>query len=218
MARQRPACRLEQRGPPPANDLSAESLTDTRPLGSASSVCRRWSRLRSSWWRSSSALNLASGLFPLWFHWPSIPMIADHPSLLQSEKAKEQGALTPTSHIKTAAASRPGAPRPTRPSGEFFAGAFDAAAGVLEEFGRGGVGDAEIGVHAERGAMDAGDAFAFQEIAAEIFAAGDGLTVGRGLADGAGAARVDVEGTLQARGSAGPAPGSAWQRPCRGAI
>ncbi|NJO38256.1 MAG: hypothetical protein HC871_12450, partial [Rhizobiales bacterium] len=22
------------------------------------------------------ALNLASGLFPLWFHWPSIPMIA----------------------------------------------------------------------------------------------------------------------------------------------
>ena len=73
------------------------------------------------------------------------------------------------------------------------AGVDDAPAGLLERLGRGGVGDTKARRNPERLALDHGDPLHFEQIGHEVGIGFDLLAVGRGLADDAGAGRIDLE-------------------------
>ena len=79
------------------------------------------------------------------------------------------------------------------------AGALDAAAGFLEDIGRGGVGDAEGRTLAERRALHHRQALGLEQVVHEVGVVLDHLAVRRLLADRAGARRIDVERALRPR-------------------
>src|SRR5437762_4690851 len=72
---------------------------------------------------------------------------------------------------------------------------LDAAAGLFQVFGLGGVGDAERRAEAERRTLHHRDTLGFQELGDEILVGRELLAGRRGLAHGAGAGRIDVERT-----------------------
>ena len=84
-------------------------------------------------------------------------------------------------------------------SAQIAAEALDALAGVLEVGGLGRVGDAERRAEAERRTLHDGDAFVLQQFGDEVLVIGDHLARRRGLADGAGAGRIDVERAFRPR-------------------
>src|SRR3546814_15519657 len=85
------------------------------------------------------------------------------------------------------------------PSRKLGAEFLDAAAGILERLGGGRIGNAEMRTEAEGRAEHHGNTLLFQQRVAEILVVADLHAALAGLADGAGAARVDIEGTLRRR-------------------
>src|SRR5229473_5629641 len=79
------------------------------------------------------------------------------------------------------------------------AGALDARAGVAQRFGRGGVGDAEMGRQTEGHALHHRDALGIEQILDEIGVGFDRLALGRALAERAGAGGIDIERALRPR-------------------
>src|SRR6185437_17074719 len=73
------------------------------------------------------------------------------------------------------------------------AGALDAAAGLAQRLGRGGVGDAEMGRQAEGHALHHRDALGGEQVLDEVRVVLDRLALGRALAERAGAGRIDIE-------------------------
>src|SRR6478735_2352542 len=76
---------------------------------------------------------------------------------------------------------------------QISAKALDALAGVFEIGGLGGVGNPERRSETERRTLHDGDTFVFQELGDEILVVADHPAGRRGLANGAGAGRVDIE-------------------------
>src|ERR1700754_11953 len=76
---------------------------------------------------------------------------------------------------------------------------LDALAGLFEVGGFGGVGNPECRPKSERRTLHHRDAFGLQQLRDEVLVVFDHLAVWRGLADGAGAGRVDIERALGPR-------------------
>lgn len=77
--------------------------------------------------------------------------------------------------------------------------ALDALAGLFEKVFRGRIGDAEVRAEAESRSLHDGDAFGFQKFGNEIRIRLDDLARRRGLADQAGAGRINVECAFRSR-------------------
>src|SRR3954470_9777278 len=84
-------------------------------------------------------------------------------------------------------------------SAKIAAEPLDALAGFFEVRGLGRVGDAERRAETEGRALHHRDAFGLQQLGDKILVIGEHLAGGRGLADGAGAGRIDVERAFRAR-------------------
>src|SRR5262245_43995769 len=82
---------------------------------------------------------------------------------------------------------------------QIAAKALDALAGVLEVRRLGRIGDAEGRSQAEGRSLHHRDALGFQQFRDKILVIGEHLARRRGLADGAGAGRIDIEGAFRAR-------------------
>src|SRR5215813_8761423 len=82
---------------------------------------------------------------------------------------------------------------------QIAAKALDALAGVFEVRRLGRIGDAEGRSKAEGRSLHHSDAFSFQKLRDKILVIGEQLARRRGLADGAGAGRIDVKGAFRAR-------------------
>src|ERR1700730_2773783 len=85
---------------------------------------------------------------------------------------------------------------PAAGSAQVPAKALDAPACLFELRGRGSVGNTERRTKPERRALYHRDALGFQQLGDEVLVVADHLAGRRGLADGAGAERVDVERTV----------------------
>src|SRR5882672_6329805 len=80
---------------------------------------------------------------------------------------------------------------------QIAAKSLDALAGFLEIGSLGGVGNPERRAQPECGTLHHRDAFVLQKLGDEILVIGNQLAGRRGLADGAGAGRIDVERALR---------------------
>src|SRR5215471_758556 len=77
--------------------------------------------------------------------------------------------------------------------------ALDAPAGLLNQLGVGGIGNAECGAKAERGALDDRDAFGLQQLSHEVLVGLEQLAAWRRLAHGSRTGRIHVERALRLR-------------------
>ena len=73
---------------------------------------------------------------------------------------------------------------------------LDAPAGLFQVRSLGGVGNAERGRQTKGGAVHHGDPFGRKQLLHEVLVGRELLARGRGLADGAGAGRIDIERAL----------------------
>src|SRR6185312_14160144 len=90
-------------------------------------------------------------------------------------------------------------PRRSGPLLQIAAEALNAAAGFFQVFGLGGVGNTKRRAETEGRPLHHRDAFGIQQLGDEVLVAAELLAGRGGLADGAGAGRIDVEGAFRHR-------------------